>query len=95
MHRHWIPFPSQTQIVETGVKDAALCASTGRLEKTRTVMAILRSKTVHDSNKKAAKEKDDIGFIKANQYMTAGKGGLRKRKGINEEMINESEGETV
>ena len=27
--------------------------------------------------------------------MTVGKRGLRKRKGINEEMINESDGETV
>ena len=95
MHRHWIPFPLKRQIVETGVKDEALCASTGRLEKNRTVLVILRSNTVHDLNKEAAKEKDDIGYIKANQYMTAGERGFRKRKGINEEMINESDGNTV
>ena len=52
MYRHWIPFPPQTQIIETGVKDIALCVSTGRFEKTRTVLAILRSKAVCDSNKK-------------------------------------------
>ena len=95
MHIHWITFPAQTQIVETGVKDAALCTSTGRLEETRTVLDVIRSKTVHNSNNKAAKEKDDIGYIKANQYIKAGKRGLRKRKGINEEMINKSDGKTV
>ena len=59
------------------------------------VLNILISKTVYDSNKKAAKDKDAIDYIKLNQYITAGKRGLRKRKGINEEMINESDGKTV
>lgn len=80
MHRHWIPFPSKRQIVETGVKDEDLCTSTGRLEKTRTVLAILRSNTVHDLNKKAVKEKDDIGYIKSNQYMTTGKKDFAKER---------------
>ena len=30
----WIPFPSQNQIIESVIKDTALCATTRRSEKT-------------------------------------------------------------
>ena len=55
------------------------------------VLTILRSKRVYDSNKK----QHTIDYIKLNQYITVGERDLRKRKGINEEMINESDEKTV
>jgi len=55
MHTKYYSLPSQTQFVETGVKDAKNVSTTDRSEQTRTCMSILRSvtplgKTEKDAN---------------------------------------------
>jgi len=55
MHCKYFSVPSQTQFVETGVKDAKHVSSTDRSEQTRTCMSIIRSvtqltKTEKDAN---------------------------------------------
>jgi len=54
MHKKYLAVPSQTQFVESGVKDAKYVSATDRSEQTRTNMAIVRSNTplTRDEQKK-------------------------------------------
>ena len=63
----WIPFPSQNQIIESVIKDTALCATTRRSEKHRSIMVALHSRTVHEANKKTGRDNKDGSHIKSNR----------------------------
>jgi len=45
LHKKHLPLPSQTQFVETGVKDAKNVSATDRSERVRTCMSVMRSAT--------------------------------------------------
>ena len=51
MHSTYLPLPSQTQFVESGVKEAKNVSSTDRSEELRTALAIVRSATPLGKNK--------------------------------------------
>jgi hypothetical protein len=75
----WVALPSNTQFVEGGVKDSKRCASTSRSEELRSLIAIQRSQMVHRVHE-GAKEKREYRMLRANQHVTSGKPGQRKRK---------------
>ena len=53
----WLPLASNTQFVESGVKEAKLCSSTGKQEQMRSVMAIGRSYLFNGPSKLRGKDK--------------------------------------
>ena len=55
VQRYWFPFASNTQFVESGVKEAKLVSMDKRKENTRSEYAIIRSHTVSTYMDKARK----------------------------------------
>jgi len=54
LHKKYLSLPSQTQFVETGVKDAKNVSATDRSEQVRTCMSVIRSVTPLGKTKKDA-----------------------------------------
>ena len=53
VQKNYLPFPIHTQFVESGVKEAALVLETGKEERMRSAVALIRSATVRPFNDKA------------------------------------------
>ena len=51
----YLPLPSHTQFVESGVKESAIVSETGREERSRSILAIVRSHTVEQFLESARK----------------------------------------
>ena len=70
----YLCFPSHTQFVESGVKEAAIVSVTGRKERNRSLLAILRSYTVEQFNAEAKTGiKRKIGNEKSNKNASGSK----------------------
>jgi len=63
MHKANLALPSQTQFVETGVKEAKNVSSTDRSEQQRTCLAVIRSATPMGKDKEDGNKKKIIGII--------------------------------
>ena len=50
----WIPLPSNNQMVEAGVKDAALCRTSNHSEHFASLLGVVRSFHIHDINLKCS-----------------------------------------
>jgi hypothetical protein len=75
----WAALPSNTQFVEEGVKDSKQCSSTTHSEGLRSLIAIQRLQMVHRVHE-GAKEMRENRVLRANQHVTSGLTGQRKRK---------------
>ena len=77
----YYPLPSNTQFVESGVKEAKICHSTNRNDMMRSMYAFIRSKTVRQGISDAVEERDqNQEKMRGNRYVSAGKKNERKRK---------------
>jgi hypothetical protein len=75
----WLPLPSNTQFVEGGVKDFKRCAATSRNELARSLYGMQRSLGMHAVSE-TTKEIRKNRLLKANNHVTGGLPGQRKRK---------------
>ena len=74
--KKWLILPSNTQLVERGVKDAKKCTSTNKDDYLSSLLALLRSATVFQFH--AHYEKiDENRVMKGNRFMTSGSIGER------------------
>ena len=80
--KEWLIVPSNTQLVETWVKNANECTQTGKDQHFSSMLALSRSTNVFDIKYKAKREAE-VRELKGNKYFTKGKVGNRidKRTG--------------
>ena len=77
----WYPLASNTQFVESGVKEAKICATTRRDEMVRSIYTLIRSSVVNKCSEEAtAKVKNEKIVLKGNRFLLSGELGKRKRR---------------
>ena len=88
----WLPLPSNTQFVKSGVKEAKICISNNRDEASHSMYATVRSSIIESSKKPATINREQkSGVLKGNQFMTTGRIRQWKHKLADGGKENESE----